>query len=133
MARKAFLSNGKAVLDNDFVIGDIIAGNMILTDGVIIRRDSMADESSLTGEAMPVKKKKNDRATNGSLMQDGYLEIEIDTDIAENTIKKTSPGGGRRPNRQGREFKDGRQGRFILYSRCDYICCLVYSDRRGSH
>jgi Cd2+/Zn2+-exporting ATPase len=91
MAKKAFLSNGKAVLVDDLVIGDIIAvraGDMILADGVIIKGVGTVDESSLTGEAMPVKKKKNDRATSGSLMQDGYLEIEIDTDMAESTIKK---------------------------------------------
>eukprot|EP00596_Hydrurales_sp_CCMP1899_P005052 CAMPEP_0119041538 /NCGR_PEP_ID=MMETSP1177-20130426/12527_1 /TAXON_ID=2985 /ORGANISM="Ochromonas sp, Strain CCMP1899" /LENGTH=735 /DNA_ID=CAMNT_0007007663 /DNA_START=227 /DNA_END=2434 /DNA_ORIENTATION=+ len=91
MAKKAFLSNGKAVLVDDLVIGDVIAvraGDMILADGVIIKGEGTVDESSLTGEAMPVKKKKTDRATSGSLMQDGYLEIEIDTDIGESTIKK---------------------------------------------
>jgi Cd2+/Zn2+-exporting ATPase len=91
VAKKAFLSNGKAVLVDDLVIGDIIAvraGDMILADGVIIKGDGTVDESSLTGEPMPVKKKKNDRATSGSLMQNGYLEIEIDTDIGESTIRK---------------------------------------------
>jgi Cd2+/Zn2+-exporting ATPase len=61
---------------------------MILADGVVIKGDGSVDESALTGEAMPIKKKKNDRATSGSLMQNGYLEIEIDTNIADSTIKK---------------------------------------------
>lgn len=91
MSKKAFLSNGKAVLVDDLKIGDVIAvraGDMILADGVIIKGDGTVDESALTGEAMPIRKKNGDRATSGSLMQNGYLEIEIDTSIGDSTIRK---------------------------------------------
>ncbi len=59
--------------------GDILIckpGMKIAVDGVITKGDAHLDEAFLTGESVPVKKKKNDKVIAGSINHDGYLEYE---------------------------------------------------------
>jgi Cd2+/Zn2+-exporting ATPase len=89
--QNAFLPSGEKVSVDTLKIGDVIAvraGNMVAVDGVIVKGEGAFDESALTGEPLPQMKKKGDRAVSGALMQNGYLEIEIDTDVKQSTIRK---------------------------------------------
>jgi len=51
-------------------------GERIPVDGMIIDGESAVDESMLTGESMPVKKKKDDLLYSGTLNKNGALTIE---------------------------------------------------------
>ena len=88
---KATLLNGKTVDINDLQIGDIVtarAGELIPVDGVVKVGTGIVDESALTGEAVPVTKKSEDRVVSGTIVQNGYLEIIVDTNIADSTLNK---------------------------------------------
>ncbi len=68
-------------------VGDIVvvkAGSKIPLDGVIISGETFLDESMLTGESMPVEKKKGDSVTGGTLNLTGYILIKV-THCGEDT------------------------------------------------
>lgn len=61
---------------NDVQIGDLIVikpGSKIPVDGVIIKGDSFVDESVVTGEPMPVKKKIGDNVVSGTINTNGHF------------------------------------------------------------
>jgi P-type E1-E2 ATPase len=61
-------------------VGHILAvraGEMIPCDGVVIKGDGVIDESSLTGESIPISKKKGDKVLSGTVMQNGYIEVRL--------------------------------------------------------
>jgi Cd2+/Zn2+-exporting ATPase len=91
IATKATLLNGKTVNINDLNIGDVVtarAGELIPVDGIIKNGSAIVDESALTGESLPVMKKTQDRVISGTIVQNGYLEITVDTNIADSTLNK---------------------------------------------
>lgn len=51
-------------------------GETVATDGVIINGESSFDESSLTGESLPVEKQKKSPVLSGSINQDTAVEIK---------------------------------------------------------
>ncbi len=60
------------------VAGDIVIvrpGEHIPVDGTVIKGESEADESMLTGESMPVDKRPGDPVTGGSVNGDGVLRL----------------------------------------------------------
>ncbi len=77
------LRNGNEVL---LPIRAVTAGETILVrpgekvpvDGVILEGDSQLDESMLTGESVPVWKKKGDRVAAGTLNGSGALRIQVE-------------------------------------------------------
>ncbi len=76
------VSNGemKVVPVEDLKENDIVAvkpGEKIPVDGVVIDGESHLDESMLTGESKPVKKKKDDRVIGGSVNGNGSLKIKV--------------------------------------------------------
>lgn len=59
-------------------IGDIIIikpGGAIAVDGVIIEGSSSIDQSSITGESVPVEKTVGDNVISGTINKNGYLKI----------------------------------------------------------
>ncbi len=59
--------------------GDILvirAGDTIPVDGVIIQGATSVDESTITGESIPVAKEPHDEAFAGTICVDGFIKIE---------------------------------------------------------
>ena len=99
-------------------IGDIIIvkpGEKIPTDGVVVKGESAVDESMVTGESLPVEKKKNDRVIGATINQDGILYINAekigkDTFLA-NVIKLVEEAQGSKVPIQ--EFADRVTAYFV--------------------
>lgn len=60
-------------------------GERFPVDGVIVRGDSHADESMLSGESLPVRKRPGDRAHAGTVNREGALVVETRA-VGEATI-----------------------------------------------
>lgn len=89
--KQAYLANGQTIEVNALKIGDVIAiraGEMIACDGVVVKGEGVVDESSLTGESIPLQKKKGDQVLSGTVVQNGYMEVEINKDPQLSTIKQ---------------------------------------------
>lgn len=76
------LSDGQEVrVDPDNIVaGDMIVvhmGNMIPFDGIVIRGEGMVNQSSLTGESMPVEKKNGGYVYAGTVLEEGELVIQV--------------------------------------------------------
>jgi Cu+-exporting ATPase len=71
--------------------GDVLRvrpGESVPADGEVIEGASHVDESMLTGEAMPVAKKRGDGVTGGTINQDGALTMRADNVGAETTLSR---------------------------------------------
>ncbi len=71
----------------EIVIGDIIAvkpGGSIPVDGTVIEGSSSVDQSSITGESIPVEKTVNDNVISGTINKNGYLKMRA-TKVGDNT------------------------------------------------
>ncbi len=78
----------KEVSSSDINIGDMIVvhpGESIPVDGVITEGASAVDESMLTGEPLPVDKKKGDKVTGGTINQEGRLVFRA-TAVGKDTV-----------------------------------------------
>ncbi|MGM0469142.1 MAG: heavy metal translocating P-type ATPase [Promethearchaeati archaeon] len=81
----------KSVPSEEISRGEIIGirpAMKIPLDGIIIRGESYFDESAITGESIPVFKKKGDEVFAGSINSEGFVDIEVireskDTIIAQ--------------------------------------------------
>ena len=64
------------------------AGSMIPVDGIIVKGSAYIDESSLTGEFLPVFKSINGLVYAGTLVTDSLLTIKVTKPISESTVAK---------------------------------------------
>ncbi len=83
------LREGKEIeLDlEEIIVGDIITirpGGSIPVDGVILDGNSTVDQSSITGESIPVEKTIGDNVVSGTINKNGYLKIKA-TKVGDNT------------------------------------------------
>jgi len=70
------------------VVGDIIIvrpGERIPVDGIVLEGWSAVDESMLTGESIPVDKKKDDPVTGATINRNGILTVAA-TKVGQNTM-----------------------------------------------
>ncbi|MFA4953371.1 MAG: heavy metal translocating P-type ATPase, partial [Candidatus Pacearchaeota archaeon] len=78
----------KEVRIDEVKIGDIMVvkpGEKIPTDGVVVKGESAVDESMVSGESMPVEKRKDDKVIGATVNQDGILYIKA-TKIGKDTF-----------------------------------------------
>ena len=68
---------------NDILI--INTGDKIPTDGIILDGSCLIDESMITGESMPVLKKKEDEVIGGTIITEGSVKIQA-SKIGEDTL-----------------------------------------------
>ncbi|MGN1329793.1 MAG: heavy metal translocating P-type ATPase [Clostridia bacterium] len=69
------------------VIGDIIVirpGGSIPVDGIIIEGNTSVDQSSITGESIPVEKTIGDNVISGTINKNGYIKMKA-TKVGDNT------------------------------------------------
>lgn len=71
----------KEVKEGDHLI--VRSGDKMPTDGVILKGETIVDESAVTGESKGIKKRVNDKVIGGSINGDGTIEIEV-TGTGEN-------------------------------------------------
>lgn len=71
----------KEVKEGDHLI--VRSGDKMPTDGVILKGETIVDESAVTGESRGIKKQANDKVIGGSINGDGTIEIEV-TGTGEN-------------------------------------------------
>ena len=72
-------------------VGDIVIvrpGESIPLDGVIVESQSAIDESSLTGESIPVLKKVGDPIFAATINQTGGLEVRVTKLAKDSTVEK---------------------------------------------
>ena len=75
----------------ELVVGDVLVvrpGESIALDSIIIEGTSAIDQSSLTGESMPVSKKAGDPVFAGTINQTGGLEVRVTKLAKDSTIEK---------------------------------------------
>lgn len=87
------MKDGKeiAVPAENLAIGDVFIvkpGEAIATDGLIIEGRSSIDEAPVTGESIPVEKKKSDKVFAATMNQDGALKIKAIATFNDNTLSK---------------------------------------------
>ncbi len=73
---------------SEVMVGDVMIvrpGEKIPTDGIIIKGESSIDESMITGESLPVEKKKGGEVIGGTINQDGILYVRA-TKIGSDTF-----------------------------------------------
>ncbi len=72
---------------DEILTGDIVIikpGASIPIDGVIVEGKSTIDQSSITGESIPVEKQVGDNVVSGTINKNGYLKVKA-TKVGEDT------------------------------------------------
>ena len=64
----------------------VLPDTLIPTDGIVLRGTSQVNESSITGESMPVQKSEGCKLTAGTLNQSGVLEMGVERVPSDNTV-----------------------------------------------
>jgi Cd2+/Zn2+-exporting ATPase len=81
----------KLVKIEDLVPGDIVVvrpGESIPVDGVVTEGTSSVNQSSITGESLPIEKKPGDPLFAGTLNESGGLEMRTSKPATESTLAK---------------------------------------------
>lgn len=72
-------------------LGDILIvrpGGRIGLDGIISEGATSVDQSTITGESLPVPKSVGDQVFAGTINQEGYIEVEVTTKSDETILSK---------------------------------------------
>ncbi|MBS3176980.1 copper-translocating P-type ATPase [Candidatus Woesearchaeota archaeon] len=84
------IRNGKEVLipADQVIAGDLIKvkpGEKIPVDGIVVEGNTSIDESMITGESIPVEKKKNDKVIGGTMNKNGSVIFKA-TKVGSETV-----------------------------------------------
>ena len=85
--------SGEFVHVNDIAIGTVIAvrpGDLVALDGVVVKGQAAVDESSISGESVPVEKNIGGKVWSGTVNQNGYLEVKTTADASSSTVSKVA-------------------------------------------
>jgi Zn2+/Cd2+-exporting ATPase len=63
-------------------------GQMVPVDGAIVAGASLIDQSTLTGESVPIPKQIGDRVFAGTLNHDGALEVRVTREAGDTTLAR---------------------------------------------
>lgn len=80
---------------NKVVLGDIVVikpGEVIPIDGMVIFGETSIDESSLTGESLPINKEKGSSVFGGTISSNGLIHVEVKKLIGDSFISKIIDG-----------------------------------------
>ena len=72
-------------------VGDLVLvkpGEKIPVDGVVVDGTSAVDEKMITGESVPVLKKKGDRVFAGTIAVEGFLEVKVSKKANESLVSR---------------------------------------------
>ena len=72
-------------------VGDhliINTGDLIPVDAEVISGQANVDESSLTGESIPVQKTRNSNVSSGTILADGHLMVKCTRRVDESSLQK---------------------------------------------
>ena len=86
-------SNGECVPMESVAIGTAIAirpGELIPLDGEVVKGRAAVDESSVSGESVPVEKTVGSTVLSGTVNQNGYLEVKTTSDSTSSTVSKVA-------------------------------------------
>ncbi len=75
----------------DIITGEVLVikpGEIISLDGIIVNGITTIDESSITGEAIPVVKKIGSEVSAGTMNQKGFIKVEVTKVGEDSTINK---------------------------------------------
>ena len=81
----------ETVKPEDLQVGDLVmvkVGESFPSDGVIVTGEGNVDVSSLTGEFVPVYKKKGDEVLSGTTLKSGNLTVQITKPYSSSTLAK---------------------------------------------
>lgn len=87
------VETGESVLIENVPVGTLIAvrpGELIPLDGIVVKGRAAVDESSITGEALPVEKTVMSTVFSGTVNQNGYIEVETTSDSSSSTVSKVA-------------------------------------------
>ena len=79
------------ISSDELVKGDEIAvrpGEIFAADGIVFEGETTVDESSMTGESLPVNKKIGDKVTSGTVNCSGFVKFRAKNVGEESTIQK---------------------------------------------
>jgi len=86
-------STGELVPVEEVTIGTVIAirpGEQIPLDGEVVKGRAAVDESSVSGESVPVEKSEGSKVFSGTVNQNGYLEVKTTCDSTTSTVSKVA-------------------------------------------
>ncbi|SDN02214.1 Cd2+/Zn2+-exporting ATPase [Halogranum gelatinilyticum] len=75
----------------DVAVGETVVvrpGDKVPLDGVVREGSSPVDESPITGESVPADKAEGDEVYAGSIVEGGYLEVEVTAASADSTLSQ---------------------------------------------
>ncbi|ELY57649.1 ATPase P [Natronococcus amylolyticus DSM 10524] len=76
---------------DELAVGDRVVvrpGEKIPADGVAVEGASAVDQSPITGESVPADKEPGDEVYAGTILESGYLEVEVESEADESTIAR---------------------------------------------
>merc|ERR1711959_757445 len=63
----------------------IRVGEALPADGIVVSGKAFVEESSVTGEPLPIEKEKGSEVISGSVLQSGFLHIKATKDVDKST------------------------------------------------